>query len=475
MTSTGTHLTELSAGELLAGYAADTFRPVDVLAAVQTRIAEQESQLNAFALQEPVAATHAAAASAARWAAGEPVGDLDGVPITLKENIATAGAPITAGTAALADAEPRTVDGLVALTTAAAGAVRLGKTTMPDYGMLSSGLSSLHGITRNPWNHGWSPGGSSAGAAAAAAAGFGPLHVGSDIGGSIRLPAGWTGLASLKPTHGLVPVDPPYLGRVVGPLARTVADLAVAMRVLVHPDPLDRDHTYIPLPVGDWTQVSANPMHDGELAGLRVAVHTDAGAGLRTDDEVARIVADAAAVFARAGAQVVALPPFVTHELLGQLEMFLRARSWLDVLALTQRRRDAVLPYIRRWAIRAADLSGTQVFEAYTAVQELRARTATATGPYDVVLSPVAPVATFPAEQHGPTDDPDTAFHHVAYTAPYNVSDQPAATVNAGFTADGRPVGLQLAGRRFTDVALLRVAGWFEGARSESARPVWPS
>ncbi|MEQ3552944.1 amidase [Pseudonocardia nematodicida] len=466
-------LTDLSATELLAGFRERTVDPVEVLEAVLARIARHEPTLNAFVHHDPDLARAQAVAAAVRWAGGAPVGELDGVPLTLKENIAVAGLPVTAATAAQHDAPPRTVDGPVALTTAAAGAVRLGTTVMPDYGMLSSGVSSLHGVTRSPWNPAWTVGGSSAGASAAGAARFGPLHVGSDIGGSIRLPAGWTGLASLKPTYGTVPVDPPYLGRAIGPLARSIDDVALAMRVLTRPDPLDRDHTWI-ASSAPWESVTTTPLRDDEVAGMRVAVHADAGSGIGTDPEVAGTVRAVAAVFERAGAAVEELPPFVTPDLLARLDLFLRLRSHVDLSALAEDRRERVLPYIREWAGAAAGLGGAEAFGAYSGVQELRATTAAATRPYDVVLSPVAPVAAFPAEQHGPTDDPVTALDHIAFTAPYNVSDQPAATVNAGFTADGRPVGVQLAGRRFADVDVLRVARWYEHARPGAARPTWP-
>ncbi|MGI5132006.1 amidase [Pseudonocardia sp. CA-107938] len=467
MTAVATDLISLSATELRAGYAAGTFRPVDVLEAVLARIAERNPQINAFSETEFDRAGRKARASTGT------AGLLDGVPITLKENIATVGHRLAAGTAALAEAPPQTVDGPVALLTDAQGAVRIGKTVMPDYGMLSAGVSSLHGITRSPWNPGWTVGGSSAGSAAAAAARFGPIHVGSDIGGSVRLPATWTGLAALKPTFGIVPVDPPYMGRVIGPLARTVDDVALAMAVLAEPDPLARDHTFTGPRAANWADVAGQPLAD--LAGLRVAVHTDAGCGLPTDPEVVAVVDAAAALFERAGAHVERIAPFASEELLHELDVFLRMRSWVDVKALPMAARDRVLPYIREWVLGAADLPGTAVIQAYHGVQALRRATVTTTEQFDVVLSPVAPVAAFPAEDPSPTNDPARAMAHIAYTAPYNFSEQPAATVNAGFTADGRPVGLQLAARRYDDVRLLQVARWYEGARPASATPAWPA
>ena len=211
-----------TAADLAAGYAAG-LDPRDVAEGVLHRIAEREPVLNAFYLHDPEQVRIDAAASAARWAAGTQLSAFDGVPVTVKENIPRAGMPLPAGTAIpnppLAAANAPLTDRLLE-----AGLVILGTTTMPDWGMLSSGVSSLHGISRNAWDPSLTTGGSSAGAGAAAAAGYGPLHVGTDIGGSIRLPGTWAGLATLKPSAGLVPLHAPYLGRAAGPMARTVAD-----------------------------------------------------------------------------------------------------------------------------------------------------------------------------------------------------------------------------------------------------------
>lgn len=471
----GGDLVSLSAARLAVGYAQGEFTPVDVLEAVSARIDAVEPQIHAFYVREDEVARAAAAQSAARWAAGRPIGPLDGVPITLKENIATRGTPMPSGTAALANAPAQTVDAPAAESMSAAGAVRLGKTVMPDYGMLSSGVSSLHGVTRSPWNPEWTVGGSSSGSSAAAAARFGPIHVGSDIGGSVRLPATWTGLASLKPTYALVPVDPPYIGRAIGPLARSIDDVCLAMEVIARTDPGHRDFTRADLPPLSWADGRATPPSPADVAGLRVGIHVDAGCGVPTDPEVAAIVAAAGQVFEAAGAVVEPMGPVIDSGQLHLLDLFLRARSWLDLTRLDPTARAAVLPYIEQWAAGAADLSGSAVIDAYQGIQAMRAATIAATYDHDVVLSPVAPVAAFPAHWHGPTNDPATALDHIAYTAPYNFSEQPAATVNAGFTADGRPVGLQLAGRRYDDVRLLRIARWYEHARGPAATPTWPA
>ncbi len=215
-------LHDLSAAELLAGYANRSLSPVEVARDVLEHIARWEPHLHATWLLRPEAALAQARESEARWLRGAPCGLLDGVPVTLKDNIATEGDPTPLGTAAV-ELVPAAADAPPAARMREAGAVIVAKTTMPDYGMLSSGLSSFHALARNPWDLSKGPGGSSAGAGAAAAAGYGPLHVGTDIGGSIRLPASWCGIFGLKPSLGRVPIDPPYTGRAAGPMTRTVA------------------------------------------------------------------------------------------------------------------------------------------------------------------------------------------------------------------------------------------------------------
>ena len=201
-------------------------------------VAVWEPHIKALYAFDPDGARATAKASTERWQNGEPMGALDGVPVTIKDNIATKGVPVPLG-AATSKLVPAPADAPPAARLREAGAVIFSKTTMPDYGMLSSGLSSFHPLTRNPWDLSKNPGGSSAGAGAAGAAGYGPLHLGTDIGGSVRLPACWCGLVALKPSLGRVPIDPPYVGRVAGPMTRTVDDAALMMSVLSRPDRRD--------------------------------------------------------------------------------------------------------------------------------------------------------------------------------------------------------------------------------------------
>src|SRR5437868_9600059 len=233
-----TDLHLLSGTELLAAYRRRELSPVEVTRAVLAHIHAWEPHLHATYALDADAAMTQAEASQSRWLQGSPLGVLDGVPAMIKENIATKGVPVPLGTAAT-DLVPAERDAPPAARLRESGAVILGKTTMPDYGMLSSGLSSFHALTRNPWDLSKNPGGSSSGAGAGAAAGYGPLHLGTDIGGSVRLPAGWCGIFTLKPSLGRIPIFPPYAGRVAGPMTRTVEDAVLMMGVLSQPDPRD--------------------------------------------------------------------------------------------------------------------------------------------------------------------------------------------------------------------------------------------
>src|SRR5882672_6460311 len=230
---------DLTARELAAAYAKRELSPVDVARAELERIAGWEPRINAMYRVSGEQALAEARAAEARWRAREPRSALDGVPITIKENIYTRGEPAPIGTRANEDAPAQAADAPPAARAREAGCVILGKTTMPDYGMLSSGLSSLHGVTRNPWRLDRNTSGSSSGAAAAAVARYAPLHIGTDIGGSVRLPATHCGIFALKPSLGRIPVYPPYLGRVAGPMTATVEDAALLTNALAKPDARD--------------------------------------------------------------------------------------------------------------------------------------------------------------------------------------------------------------------------------------------
>jgi Asp-tRNA(Asn)/Glu-tRNA(Gln) amidotransferase A subunit family amidase len=456
-------LHDLPATALLTLYRQGDLSPVEATRAVLDHIARWEPHLHATYALDPDGAMQQAQASEARWRRGEPCGLLDGVPTMVKENIATRGTPTPLGTAATV-LTPATADAPPAARLREAGAVLLGKTTMPDYGMLSSGLSSFHPLTRNPWDLTKNPGGSSAGAGAGAAAGYGPLHLGTDIGGSVRLPASWCGVFTLKPSLGRIPIQPPYAGRVAGPMTRTVADAALMMRVLSQPD--WRDATSLPAQGIDWAAPELDPR------GLRIGLQLDAGWGMPLDAQVRAVIEDAARCFESAGATVEPMPAFMTREMADGMDRFWRMRSWLDIYALPVERRDKVLPYIREWVSTGAELTATQVFHGHSQMAAMRDAAVTATQPFDFVLSPVAPCVAFAAEWASPLNDPQRPFEHIAFTLPWNMSEQPAASINAGWNDAGLPIGLQIVGHRHDDLGVLRMSRLWE--RLRGVQRAWP-
>ena len=417
-------LHELSARELVAAFGQRTLSPVEVTRSVLGHIERWEQHIHALYLLRPELALDQARASEARWLRGEPLGPLDGVPLTLKDNIATLGDPMPLGTAAT-DLQPALADAPPAARVREAGAVLVAKTTMPDYGMLSSGLSSFHKLARNPWNLRTTPGGSSAGAGAAAAAGYGPLHVGTDIGGSLRLPAGWCGIYSLKPSLGRIPIDPPYMGRAAGPMTRSVGDSAWLMQVLSRPDP--RDSMSLPWQEIAWEQFDQG---SGKLKGLRIGLMLEAGCGLAVEPEVQAAVEQAARLFERAGAVVAPMKPFMTQAMLDGMDHFWRMRSHIDMAAIAPAKKAKVLPYIQQWADSAAGMDGEAVFKAFSQFHATRVAAVNACRAFDFVLSPTSPVPAFAAELPSPTNDPLRPLEHIGFTVPYNMSEQPAASIS---------------------------------------------
>jgi aspartyl-tRNA(Asn)/glutamyl-tRNA(Gln) amidotransferase subunit A len=459
-------LHELPAPRLVELYRRREVSPLEVARSVLGHVERWEQHVHALYLLRPDHVLDQARASEARWRKGQPLGLIDGVPVTIKDNIATRGDPTPLGTAA-SEPIPAALDAPPAARVREHGGLLLAKTTMPDYGMLSSGLSSFHRLARNPWDLSRTPGGSSAGAGAAAAAGYGPLHIGTDIGGSLRLPAGWCGIFTLKPSLGRVPIDPPYMGRAAGPMTRTVEDAALFMQVLAGAD--DRDSMSLPPQDIAWSAFDAGA---DRLRGLRIGLLLEAGCGLPVDAEIRAAVQNAALLFERAGAVVAPMKPFMTQGMLDGMDQFWRMRSHVDLRGLPPDVKARVLPFIQQWADSAAALTGEAVFRAFHQFHLTRVAAVNACRPFDYVLSPVAPMPAFAAELPSPTNDPLRALEHIGFTVPFNMSEQPAASINCGYTAGGLPIGLQIVGKRFDDLGVLQVARAFELIR-QPQRP-WP-
>jgi aspartyl-tRNA(Asn)/glutamyl-tRNA(Gln) amidotransferase subunit A len=457
----------LTAQALSSAYRSKELSPVAVTEAALARIPVWEPKLNAMYVIDAEGALAQARASEARWQAGAPLSALDGVPITIKDNIAVKGFATPVGTAA-GDMAPSVADAPPAARVREAGCVIIGKTAMPDYGMLVSGVSSLHGVTRNPWNLSRNPGGSSSGAGASLAAGYTPIALGTDIGGSVRLPASYNGVFALKPSLGRVPIHPPFLGRTAGPMTRTVADAAMLLMALTKPDARD----FMALP---YEEIDFPGLAGGDAAGVRgkkLGLLLDIGAGLPLQPAVRDAIVAAARAFEQAGAIVEPAGPFLDGAIAAGLDGFFQARLLAEIQKLPPERQEKPLPFVVAWCRRAERLSAVDAANNLALVMSMRERAVAATEPYDFLIAPTSPIVAYSAEEATPGNDPERPFEHIACTAPFNMSEQPAASLCAGYDGDGMPIGLQIIGHRFDDAGVMRMAAAWEALRP-ALRP-WP-
>jgi aspartyl-tRNA(Asn)/glutamyl-tRNA(Gln) amidotransferase subunit A len=322
-------------------------------------------------------------------------------------------------------------------------------------------------VTRNPWRLERNTSGSSSGAAAAAVAGYGPLHIGTDIGGSVRLPATHCGIFALKPSLGRVPIHPPYMGRVAGPMTRTVQDAALLLNVLAGADA--RDFMCLPPEERDF----ARGLDALDPKQVRMGFIAEMGAGLQVHPEVSAAAQAAARALESAGCTLEATRSFLTQEMLDGVCRFFEARSYNDFMQLSTCARGRVLPFIAEWCTwRASAFSGRDVMQAYALVMAMREAAVAAAAPYDFILSPTSPILAYEAELPAPGNDPRNALPHIAFTVPYNMSEQPAASINWSYSDEGLPIGVQVIGRRFDDAGVLRVSRLLEKLRP-AQRP-WP-
>jgi aspartyl-tRNA(Asn)/glutamyl-tRNA(Gln) amidotransferase subunit A len=442
--------------------------PVEVTRAVLDRIERVNPVVNAFCTFTADAALEAARAAERVVMAGEPLGPLHGVPFSVKDLALTRGVRTMSGSFIFEHRVPD-ADAAFVPRLHRAGGVFLGKTTSPEFGWKALGDSPLTGITRNPWNTGMTTGGSSAGAAAAAAAGLGPLHHGSDGAGSIRIPAAFCGVFGLKPSYGRVPMWPVSNNDGTthhGPLTRTVADAALMLSVMAGPD--DRDRTSLEGEPADYVG-----RLERDLTGLRVAYSPDLG-GLRVDPEVAARVRDAVRAFEELGCVVEEVDPRFadTRELIRTMWSAHMAGNYGPHLAEWRSRMDPGLVASIEDGLRLGLVDYIQARDRKLAfwdtVRPLFERHA-------LLLTPSVSVAAFEVGRLNPAHFPQHAwdwFPWASFSYPFNFTGQPAATVPAGFTAAGLPVGLQIVGRRFDDLGVLQASAAYESARPwAAARP----
>ena len=352
-----------------------------------------------------------------------------------------------------------TLDAPVTTRLKEAGAIILAKTTMPDFGMIASGVSSRYGITRNPWDLSRNSGGSSSGAGAALAAGIGPLAIGSDIGGSVRIPAAFCGVFALKPSYGRVPSQYPSTWLVNGPMTRTVADAALMLNVISRPD--RRDHTALPYDGRDYREAI-----DAGLGGLRIGVMENIGFGLPIDPQIRDTLFETARTFEALGAVVEPISPIFAEDPEPDFDRCVHAGSYLAFASFTPAQQAAVLPVIADWCRKTNAGNVLDLMRSLVNVGTIRQRTLAPFEHCDYLLSPTMAVLPYDAELPWP---PGGTAHN-PFCFPFNMSEQPAAAINAGFSREGLPIGLQIVGRRFDDHGVLHLAHAFEQTRDRQLR-----
>lgn len=451
----------MSAETLLGLYARRALSPVEALQAVLQRVALYNPWVNAFAVMNP-RALQQAGESEARWRAGRPIGLLDGVPATVKDLLNLAGFPTRRGSKTTA-ATPATEDAPAVLGLKEAGAVILGKTTTTEFGWKSPGDCPLHGITRNPWNRERTVGGSSSGAGAAGAACFGPLHVGTDAGGSIRIPAAFCGLVGLKPSFGRIPQWPlgAFAGvACAGPMTRTVRDAALMFSAIARHDL--RDPFCLPdvagIPGGDWRQGI-----EGGVAGMRVALVRRLGFAPPLDADGEAALAGAARLLQEQGAIVEEADPELpdTRPIFGRVWGVALARLVATTPPEKRALLDAGLAEVaeREGGMLATDFLGAEALriEAAHAMARFHQR-------YDLLLTACTPTAAFAADQ--PTLRPTEALWRdwAPWTFAFNLTRQPAVSVPVGLDAHGMPRAVQVAAALYRDDLALRAARALERA-----------
>lgn len=450
-----------TAADLAQGYAAGDFSPPEVLADCMAQAERLEPALNALVPVDPAAAQAQAKDSAARWRAGAALGPLDGVPVLVKDLLLTKGQPTLRGSWTVDAAGPWNDDAPAVARLREAGAVLMARTTTPEIGWKGVTDSLRHGVTRNPWDVSKTPGGSSGGASAAVAAGYAPLALGTDGGGSIRIPASFAGIFGLKPSFGRVPAWPlsPF-GTVahVGPMTRTVQDAALLLEVIARPDSRD------------WHALPHDPapadLTKG-IRGLRVAYSPTLGFA-SVDPEVATAVRRGVDLMADLGAEITEIDPgFDDPAETFRILWWSGARAALGHLPPEDHARmDAGLVTALQDAAR---ITLDQYLAATKARGALGAQMRQFMDGFDVLVTPTMPIAAFAAGELSPYPfGPRAWLDWTPFSYPFNLTQQPASSLNCGFTALGLPIGLQIVGRMFEDRTVLRAS-----AAVESALGLW--
>jgi aspartyl-tRNA(Asn)/glutamyl-tRNA(Gln) amidotransferase subunit A len=447
---------------LLSRYRRKQLSPVEVTRAVLDRIDQHNGTVNAYCYVDIEGALRTAVGSEARWMAGAPCGPIDGVPVGIKDNLLVAGMPARFGSR-LTSGEPATHDAPAVVRLREQGAILIGKTTMPEFGWKAVADSPLTGVTRNPWNTRKTPGGSSGGAAVAVVLGMGFVQIGTDGGGSIRIPASFSGCYGIKPTRARVPAWPASpLGTLahVGPLTRSVADAALALTVIAAPD--ERD-------VHAWTS-SAPDFRiglEGRIAGMRVAYSPRLGYAKRVDPEVEAAVAAAALAFEALGAHVDQADPELNGDPIAAWTTLWWSSAAMTLQSYDDQARGQADPGLLEGAAQGLKTSAIDYIRAQLERADLHGAFARFFRRYDLLLTPTMPLAAFEAGRLVPPcgEWGESWMGWSPFTYPFNLTQQPAASIPCGTTRNGLPIGLQIVGPIGADALVLRASRAFETIR----------
>jgi aspartyl-tRNA(Asn)/glutamyl-tRNA(Gln) amidotransferase subunit A len=457
-----TELTELTALQLVDGYRKGEFSPVEATRAALERAERIQPEVNAFVRLTADEALDRARASAERWRRGEPAGLVDGVPVTVKDILLMRGAPTLKGSRAVSEQGRWDEDAPSVARLREHGAVFLGKTTTPEFGWKGVTDSPLSGVTRNPHDPSRTAGGSSGGAAAAVALGAGPLALGTDGGGSVRIPAAFCGIFAMKPTYGRVPLYPASaFGTLahVGPMTRDAADAALLLDVIGAPD--SRDWSAL----GPVTGAFSAGLADG-VRGLKVAYSPSLGGQVAVQPAVAAAVRRAVERLAELGAYVTEADPDFTDPVEAFHTLWFSGAARVTQ-AFGPHQRKLLDPGLRAICDRGARHSALDYLAAVDVRMELGRRMGRFHDSYDLLVTPTLPITAFEAGAEVPKGSGHRRWTGwTPFTYPFNMTQQPAASVPVGTDGDGLPVGLQLVAARHRDDLVLRAAHALEAEGS---------
>jgi aspartyl-tRNA(Asn)/glutamyl-tRNA(Gln) amidotransferase subunit A len=455
VSSANDNLALLSAVELIEGFRAGSFTPVDALDAVLAQVDRLEPELNAFCLIDRDSAHAQAEASAARWKSGEANGLVDGVPVSVKDIILTAGWPTLRGSLTVNPDQPWNEDGPAVARLREQGAVLFGKTTTPEFASKGVTDSPLTGITRNPWNTDLTPGGSSGGSSAATAAGMGPLALATDAGGSVRIPASFAGCFGHKPSGGRVAMFPPTPYATLagfGPITRTVRDAALMMSVIAQPDLRDWEADPAPAPRYDLELEKADPSK------WRIAYSPTLGY-VDVHPEVRAVVETAVDAFRKMGAQVDVVE-HVFDDPWSTLASFKRGLTAYAFRHIPASRYPEMDPALVAEIEESKDAGLEEHLTAQMERAALARRTADLHRTYDLLVTPTLATPPFEVGRNAPEGYTGRSWY--GFTFPFNLTRQPAASVPCGFTQGGLPIGMQIVGPARNDLVVLQAARAFE-------------